>query len=68
MSKQSEAKATQNYRTEAACCKNCKSFMSYSAPLNRWPGDSYSIEKNKRCGIGGFAVQSNGHCSQFEWK
>lgn len=30
--------------------------------------DSYAIEKNKRCGIGGFAVKKMGTCKQFKAK
>ena len=68
MSKQSEAKDTQGYRKSAACCMDCESFKRDVVPLNRWPGDTYSTEKNKRCAIGGFAVQSTGHCTFFAWK
>jgi hypothetical protein len=68
VSKQSEAKEKQGYRKSAACCMNCDSFQRDVVPLSRHPGDTYSIEKNKRCGIGGFAVQSTGHCAFFQWK
>ena len=68
MSKQSEAKAAQGYRKEAACCKTCENFRSDFVPLNRWHGDPYKDEKNKRCELGGFATQANAHCTLFAWK
>lgn len=68
MSKQSEAKAAQGYRMEAACCKTCKNFSSEMVPMNRWNGDPYKTEKNKRCNIGGFATQATAHCMFFAWK
>ena len=69
MSKQSEAKAKQNYRKEAACCNNCK---SYRADVTAHPAafswsEPYTTEKNRRCDIGGFAVQATGHCTFFAW-
>lgn len=68
MSKQREAKAAQGYRMEAACCKTCKNFSSEMVPMNRWNGDPYKTEKNKRCNIGGFATQATAHCMFFAWK
>ncbi len=37
-------------------------------PMNRWNGDPYKTEKNKRCNIGGFATQATAHCMFFAWK
>jgi hypothetical protein len=68
MSKQSDAKKEQGYRVQAACCKNCKNFSSEMVPALRWQGDHYISEKNKRCEVGGFAVQNTGHCALFGWK
>lgn len=68
MSKQSEAKVVQDYRKEAACCKTCRHYSSNLVPLARWSGDPYVAEKNKRCGIGGFATQATAHCVLFAWK
>jgi hypothetical protein len=67
MSKQSEAKYGQGYTRNPACCRNCAHYESDITELP--PAFSWSeprkVEKNKRCGVGGFAVQSNGHCLQF---
>jgi len=68
MRKQSEAKEAQGYRKGAASCASCENFKKDVVPLNRWAGDSYTEDKNKRCGIGGFAVQSTGHCQLFSRK
>lgn len=70
MSKQSEAKATQGYRTCAACCKNCTSYRSQVTehPAQFSWGNPYKTEKDRRCAIGGFAVQATGHCILFAWK
>ncbi len=68
MSKQSEAKKLQGYRTDPACCKNCKHYRSemVEIPSSHW-GYARTVEKNKRCAIGGFAVQSTAHCTAFAW-
>lgn len=68
MSKQSEAKEAQGYQKRPACCTNCKNFTVDKVPRSRWPGDPYTFDKNKRCSIGGFAVQSTGYCGLFAWK
>lgn len=68
MSKQSEAKAAQGYRKEAACCKTCTNYRSDMVPMHRWPEDSYVAEKNRRCSLGGFATQATAHCTFFAWK
>ena len=69
MSKQSEAKAAQKYTKASACCKTCKHF---SSDISEMPG-AYGVgvwikENNKRCNIGGFAVQSSAHCDLFARK
>ena len=70
MNKQSEAMTAQNYRPEAACCKNCKHYRSeiVQMPAAFSYSDPYTREKNKRCGIGGFPVKGAGHCTYFAWK
>lgn len=69
MSKQSEAKKTQGYRTEAACCKHCKNYRSEVTehPAAFTWSKPYITEKNRRCGIYGFPVQATGHCKSFAW-
>ena len=65
MSKQSEAKEAQGYTKKPASCGNCVNFKSELVKFPPLPGWSmgYTEEKNRRCGIGGFAVGRNGHCS-----
>ena len=66
MSKQSEAKMAQRYTKASACCKTCKNFSSETTELLRTYGPGTWVkESNKRCGIGGFAVQSSAHCALF---
>ena len=65
MSKIEQKKAAQGYVKDAACCKHCAHFLSDMVPMLRWEGDPYVAEKNKRCGIGGFAVQSSSFCNEF---
>ena len=65
MSKQSEAKEAQGYSKHSASCGNCANFKS---EITRLPApydwrNELGIEKNRRCGIGGFAVGRNGHCT-----
>jgi hypothetical protein len=79
MSKQSEAKAAQDYIPKAHNCADCASLKS-DMVMPQWMidsniqyenngyglhfSDSYRNEKNIRCGIGGFAVKKSGICSQ----
>jgi hypothetical protein len=62
-----QGKELQGYRTSPPCCMNCYYFRSEVVPLNRWPGDTRTREKNKRCFIGGFPVTNYGHCDFFRW-
>ena len=67
MSKQEEAKKAQGYTKASACCKTCKHFSSTVADMpGSYGGGTWIKESNKRCGIGGFAVQSSAHCKMFE--
>ena len=65
MSKQSEAKEAQGYTKKPASCGNCANFKSELVKFPPPPGQfyGYTEEKNRRCGIGSFAVGRNGHCS-----
>ena len=65
MSKQSEAKAAQGYGKKSASCGNCANYKSEITQVPPPPGWSkgYTEETNRRCGIGGFAVGRNGHCT-----
>ena len=72
MSKQSEAKAAQRYTDKAYCCSDCRN-ITRDMVLPAWMrGDpkydndtarnAHLVEKNLRCGIGGFAVKKLGVC------
>lgn len=67
MSKQSEAKAAQNYRLVPDTCGNCQHYRSqivekvYDQAYGAWMD-----EKDKRCTIGGFAVRKTAACDRHE--
>lgn len=73
MSKQSEARAAQGYMLKPRVCGGCKRYRS-DMVLPIWAiemygpkaDDKYKIEKNKRCGLGGFAVGKSACCSKWE--
>ena len=63
MSKQSEMKELQGYRTALRMCANCAHYRSeYAAD---WYGQGR--EGKKRCSLGGFAVQKTATCNMHEW-
>lgn len=66
-SKTQEAKDAQGYTKKSQQCNNCKNYKSemVEMPEDRWR-NAYKVEKNKRCGIGGFAVQSSASCKRYE--
>ena len=68
MSKQSEAKERQGYVPKAlprTCC-NCAHFkMDTETKTTQW-GQSWTVDTNLRCAIGGFAVKKMGTCN--EWR
>lgn len=61
MSKQSEAKKQQRYRTSPRTCGNCR-HRSYVEHVNEY---LYIEEKNNRCVIGGFAVKKTTVCDMW---
>ena len=65
MSRQSEAKESQGYSAKAPSCKSCINYMSEveMKPASFSWTQPYSVEKNRRCGVGGFAVSPAGHCT-----
>ncbi len=67
MSKQSEAKAAQVYRITPDTCSNCvhyrSTFVSSSYGASTWVE-----EKDKRCGLGEFAVRKTAVCDRHEAK
>lgn len=77
MSKQSEAKQAQGYRTEQHNCGSCKHRLServlpaWMRRENAEKGRTYDIERygidgNRRCGIGGFSIAQTATCNQWE--
>lgn len=67
MSKQGEAKAAQGYidKVVPKVCSGCRHYKSDMFELKGAFGESYKEEKNKRCGIGGFAVKKLGTCNEW---
>ena len=65
MSKQSEAKQSQCYKTMGPACSTCKHFNSKKIRDESKFG-YFTKETDMRCGIGGFAVKKMGHCQL--WK
>lgn len=69
MSKQSEAKQAQGYEQKPVItvCKNCKHFkfkIEEYVPF----GGVYYLDKEIRCGIGGFAIKKMATCKLYERK
>ena len=56
MSKQSDAKTKQNYRTSLDCCHNCRHYQSKL--------EVRTCIEQKRCGLGGFAVGKLATCDE----
>lgn len=67
MSKTQNIKDSQGYIKKPQQCNNCKNYRSemVQMPANDWRG-TYMAEKNKRCAIGGFAVQSSASCKIYD--
>ena len=67
MSKQSVAKERQGYITKPMQCSTCANFRKDVNIIKYEWGSQYDHmeTKNKRCSIGGFAVQSTASCSEY---
>lgn len=67
-----QARAEQQYQTRAGNCGTCRhlgfdvKLESGKRPYNQY--ESIPIRTNLRCGIGGFAVVTQGACNQFDSK
>ena len=68
VSKVSEAKAAQEYTTEQAKCSTCANYRSDTEKIPSTYGGVYFVVKNRRCSIGGFAVQASAICKLYERK
>lgn len=67
MSKVSEAKKAQNYYAtpDRAICSTCKHYTSDQV-VSSW-NNKVLLEKNIRCGVGGFAIKKKATCSSHEF-
>ncbi len=71
MSKQEEAKKSQNYRAKPEWqeCRYCLYFRSDKVEMPAaGGGGTYVEEKNLRCFLGGFKVAKLGTCDLFVYK
>jgi hypothetical protein len=65
MSKQSEAKEKQNYRTSPRTCSNCVHYESKIVikTYDSWRGkEEWEEERGMKCSLGGFAVKKMAVC------
>jgi hypothetical protein len=60
MSRQSEAKESQNYTREIKNCSNCRHFSCDTEKQSR-----YVVQRNLRCGIGGFKIHKTALCDFY---
>lgn len=60
-SKQQIAKEIQNYTKDRIGCANCKHFEFDTETFR----NGYVLEKNLRCGIGGFKVHKTARCDKW---
>ena len=60
MSKQSHVKAIQGYRTKPDTCSNCRHYQSKIEMIRYC-----QVESEKRCGLGGFAVNKTSVCNMY---
>ena len=60
-SKQQIAKEAQNYTKTPNNCGNCKHFEFDTKTFR----NGYVLEKNLRCGIGGFKVNKTARCDNW---
>jgi len=69
MSKQSDAKKTQEYdpKPRPQICRECKNFQFEKVLTSELYGQKYYRDKNLKCSIGGFAVKKISTCNQFAY-
>ncbi len=69
MSKQTDAKTQQNYRTTPNHCGNCQHYQSQIVEKQHGSFDGVHVwndEKNKKCTLGGFVVKKMAICDQHK--
>jgi hypothetical protein len=49
-------------------CANCLHYCSKEVFSHEFIGLKYYVEKDIRCGIGGFKVSKTGSCHRFKWE
>lgn len=76
MSKVQQAKAAQGYTEKSGTCATCTHQINEQS-LPEWMignqnydtdarRDNYMVVKNRRCGIGGFAIKQSATCQRYE--
>jgi hypothetical protein len=84
MSKVAESKKRQGYRTKPNTCSNCAHFTSekvlpaFCAERNDlsvlagfprpYSVEQFGVDVNKRCSLGGFAVNKSATCNEHQRK
>lgn len=69
MSKQSEAKASQNWRKVSDTCQRCMHFSMERRDFSETYGSTvyeWSKDTNMRCTLGGFKTGKTNVCDRFE--
>lgn len=68
MSKQSEAKAAQNWKRKPDTCAGCAHFTCDREEIrfSEFSSQTWTKEKNLRCSIGGFKTGKSSTCDRFE--
>jgi len=68
MSKQSDAKEKQGFLKKCPNCSNCKNFtLDKQEKKNPWSIQSFTVESNLRCAVGGFKVGKSNWCQEHKF-
>lgn len=67
MSRQSEAKESQQYTTNNPVCQNCEHFRSDVDVVTEGWNKGQTKETKMRCDIGRFAVRKTAYCDLHEY-
>lgn len=65
MDKRMAAKEAQGYRDQGPMCSNCANYKC-RLEASGWSPD-WTIEKEKRCGLGGFAIKKTSWCENHQF-
>lgn len=58
-------KAQQGYVEEGPKCSTCTNYTSEMVKVTSYWRDTWTKEKNRRCGIGGFVVKKQAYCKSY---